>query len=138
MFMFFAVYDYKGGFDNFVGLTIVQPIWATIFSVVTIIICSIAGLPIRLNQQIKTWWQKNWFISLILIPIGLIMIFLSFTPAFLEQATTRLEGVDRIDTVPNQLLSIPGWFISSFATLHLFPPRNLLLRFESLISKLTK
>jgi hypothetical protein len=133
MFMFFALYDYKGGFDNFIGLTVFQPIWATIFSIVTIIICFIFGLPIRLNKTINSWWTHKWFIPIILLPIGLIMVFISFTPAFLEQVTTRMEGLDRTDTVPNRLLSISGWFLTAFAALHIYLPARL----KSILEKWT-
>jgi len=120
--MVFAMFDYKGGMANFIGLTFFQPITAALFSIFTIIICSIIGLPIRLNVRLKTWWSKHFYISIILATIGVISCAISLTPMFIEEITYSLEGIERTDTVPNQILSILGWFVLAFGTLHLYLP----------------
>ena len=55
MYMSFAMFDYQGGFANFVGLTLFQPILAILFSILTVIICGLVGLLTTLSlAQEKT------------------------------------------------------------------------------------
>lgn len=137
LFMVYAMFDYKGGIANFIGLTVFQPIYAIIFSGLTIGICFLVGLPIRLNNRLNTWWRKHFYISTILIFIGLGLCVTSLTPSFIEEVTYSMEGVERTDIVPNQLLSITGWFVLAIGTLHQFPPLGLLQKIEKLIAKTT-
>ena len=132
VFMVFALFDYEGGFANFVGLTLFQPIAAMVAAVLTVVFCFIVGLPIQLNKKINVWWRKHFYVSLILFFIGISFCAFSLTPQFIEEVTYRMDGMDFEDTVPNSFLSIAGWFFPSFGTLHLFPPYRLQQKFEML------
>ena len=44
-----------------------------------------------------------------------------------------MDGMDMTQTVPNQILSISGWFLVAIGTLHLYPPKIIQDKFESLI-----
>jgi len=134
VFMIFALFDYKGGVANFIGMALFQPIAALIAAGLTIIFCLIIGLPIRMNKQLNIWWRKNFYVSLILTFIGISFCAVSLVPQFMEEITYSMEGMDFEDSVPNRLLSLVGWFFLSFGTLHLFPPYELQQKLENIIS----
>lgn len=49
IYMILVLLDYQGGFDGFIGTTFFQPIIGGLISIVTIGICLLIGLPIRIN-----------------------------------------------------------------------------------------
>ena len=134
VFMVFALFDYKGGVANFVGLALFQPIAAMVAAGLTVVFCFIVGLPIRLNKRLNIWWRKHFYVSLILAFIGISFCAASIAPQFIQVITYRMDGMDFKDTVPNRFLSITGWFLLSFGTLHLFPPYGLQQKFENIVS----
>ena len=116
IYMFFALMDNDFGFDGLFGLITIQPMLAVFFSVLTIIICLIIGLPIRLIKNINYWISKHWYISIICIFIGIVLLFCSFLlkqPYYIE---------DGIIEIPNAILAGTGWFMTAFSILHFFPP----------------
>lgn len=137
LYMLYAAFDYKGGFANFVGLTIFQPLWALFFSTITTIFCFVVGLPLRLNRKIKHWWSDHFYLAILLIIVGVGFCITSLTPHFIEQTTYTMEGVDRTDYVPNQMLSISGWFMTAFGTLHIYLPARQISVLESWLSNIT-
>lgn len=120
--MIYAMFDYQGGIANFVGLTIFQPFWAILLSILTVIVCGLVGLPIRLNKRLHNWWRTNYYFSILIGFIGLIACGISLMPEFVEVVTFRMEGMNMKHTVPNQSLSISGWFLVAIGTLHVYPP----------------
>ena len=125
IYMFFAFLDNDFGIDGLFGLFIVQPIMAIILSVLTIIICLIAGLPIRLNNKLNHWWTTNFYISIIGTICGLTLLFLALLPNFNETATTVIDGQKTLKQIPNITLSCIGWLLTAFSMLHIYPPRQL-------------
>lgn len=123
LYMVFAMFEYQGGIINFVGLTLFQPVIAIILSFLTIIICGLIGLPIRLNNQLNIWWRTHFYISILLGLAGLLACIISLTPGFVEEITYRMDGIDMTQTVPNQILSITGWFLVAIGSLHTYPPK---------------
>ena len=138
LYMLFAVFDYKGGFANFVGLTLFQPIFAFLVSILTVIVCGLVGMPIRLHRGINKWWRKHFYISILFGIIGLIACAISLMPEFVEEISYRMDGMDMAQTVPNRILSISGWFLVAIGTLHTYPPKQLQDKLENLISFKTK
>ncbi len=134
LYMLFAMFDYQGGFVNFVGLTLFQPLLAILFSILTVILCGIVGLPIRLNSRLNNWWRTHFYISILVGVLGLILCAVSLTSGFIEEITYRMEGMDTTQTVQNQILSITGWFLFAMGTLHTYPPKIL----QDKLEKLTK
>lgn len=122
IYMLLAILDYQGGFDSFFGLIIVQPIIAIIVSVLTVIICFVIGLPIRLNSSVKSWWTRHFYLSILSVLIGILLIILSLLPYFSETVSIVEDEVEQIKQVPNVLLFGCGWFITAFSLLHTFPP----------------
>lgn len=133
LYMLFAMFDYQGGFANFVGLTLYQPILAIMLSILTVIVCGLVGLPIRLNNRLNTWWRTHFYISVLIGFLGLVACAISLIPGFVEEVTYRMDGMDMTQTVPNQILSISGWFLVAIGTLHTYPPKFVQDRLESLL-----
>ncbi len=131
LYMLFAMFDYRGGIANFIGLTVLQPIFAILLSVVTVIVCGLVGLPVRLNRKLNEWWRTHFYVSILIGLSGLIACAISLTPGFVEEITYSMDGSDRTHTVPNQILSITGWFLVAFGTLHVYPPKFLQNKLES-------
>ncbi|WGF94032.1 hypothetical protein [Aequorivita marisscotiae] len=134
LYMLFAMFDYQGGFANFVGLTLFQPILAILISILTVIVCGLVGLPIRLNNRLNTWWRSHFYVSILIGLLGLVACAISLMPGFIEEITYRMDGMDMTQTVPNQILSISGWFLVSIGTLHLYPPKFIQDKLESLLT----
>lgn len=116
-----AICEYKGGFDGLVGLTVFQPLWAILLSGLSVFLCILVGLPIRLSKRVNTYWSNRLVIPLSLFIIGLALLLLSFNS--FQKAYYVSEGI-RI--VPDQVLAGIGWFTAIFSLVHLFPPKSVL------------
>ncbi len=125
IYMVFALLDSDFGFDGLFGLVIFQPIIAIILSGLTIFVCLIVGLPIRLHNKLNFWWTTNFYVSIIGTVIGLTFLFLTLLPTFRETVTSDLDGVPNLKQVPNSIFSHIGWLLTTFSILHTYPPRQL-------------
>jgi uncharacterized protein YacL len=135
IYLLFALLDNDWGFDGLFGLLIIQPIAAIIFSILTIFICLIIGLPIRLNKNLNHWWIKNFYFSIIGVVLGLILLFLALLPIFEETIKIEINGQPTLKQIPNTFFSIIGWFLTAFSILHTYPPQKLTENIKSFISK---
>ena len=131
IYMFFALFDNEFGIDGLFGLFIIQPIIAIVLSTLTIIVCLLLGLPIRLNKKINHWWTTNFYISIIGIFCGLIILFMALLPNFKETVTIIIDKQETLKQIQNSTLSYIGWFLTAFSFLHFFPPRQLTKRIEN-------
>jgi len=131
----FAMFDYQGGITNFVGLTLFQPIFAILMSILTVIVCGLVGLPIRLNSKLNTWWRTHFYVSILIGVLVLVACVISLMPGFVEEITYRMDGINMTQTVPNQILSISGCFLVAIGTLHAYPPKGLQDKLEKLFNK---
>lgn len=131
IYMIFALLDNDFGFDGLFGLFTVQPIIAIIFSGLTIFICLILGLPIRLNNKLNYWWTTHFYVSIIGTVFGLTFLFLALLPTFRETVTTDLDGQQTLKQVPNTAFAIIGWFVTAFSLIHIYPPLRLTNLFKS-------
>jgi hypothetical protein len=77
IYMVFALLDNDFGVDGLFGLIIFQPIMAVIISGATILVCLIAGLPIRMNNKLNYFWTTNFHIAIIGTIRGLTLLFLA-------------------------------------------------------------
>ena len=127
LFMIFALLDYRGGIEGLIGILIFQPIMAIVFSLLTIFICVIIGLPLRLHRRLNIWWRTKFYISLVLVIIGLTMCIVSFMPSMIEEIEYNQDGIIQFVTVPNMYLVSIGWFMLAFGILHSFLPYKLQL-----------
>lgn len=138
IYMVFAFLDSNFGFDGLFGLVIFQPILAVILSGLTIFVCLILGLPIRLNNKLNYWWTTNFYIPIIGTTIGLTFLFLALLPPFNETVTYDLDGELTLKQIPNSILSITGWLLTAFSILHIYPPRQLTERAKDFFQKAFK
>ncbi len=133
IYMFFALLDNDFGFDGILGLMFFQPIIAFLLSGLTILICLIIGLPIRLYSKLNSWWTKNFYISIIGVIIGLMMILLALLPAFNETVTYNLNEQPTSKQIPNLTLSCIGWLLTAFSILHSYTPPLLIKKIKNII-----
>lgn len=133
--MFFALLDSDFGFDGLLGLFVFQPIFALILSGLTIFVCLIAGLPIRLNSKLNYWWTTNFYTAIIGTVFGLTFLFLALLPTFRETVTYDLDGQPTLKQIPNSVLSISGWFLTAFSLLHIYPPRQLTEKVKTIFQR---
>lgn len=131
IYMVFAIHDSDFGFDGLVGLIVFQPVVAIMLSTLTIIVCLIVGLPIRLNHKLNYWWTTNFYIAIIGIVCGLCLLMLALLPSFSETVTYELDGVPTLKQIPHSTLSYIGWLLTSFSMLHTYPPRQLTEKIEA-------
>ena len=133
--MIFAISDFKGGIDGVLGIAVFQPILAIIFAFLTIFICSLIGLPIRINKRLNEWWRTKFYVSIILTFIGVILSIVSFLPTFVQKTEYEINGIIEIVTIPNVFLAITGWFLIAFGILHSFPPLKLQIKITDWLNR---
>lgn len=132
VYMVYALLDSDFGFDGLFGLVIIQPIVGAILSLLTICLCSLVGLPIRLNKNLNRWWTTHFYISILGVVCGVTFLALAFLPNLQGTVATQIEGQETIKHIPDFSLAISGWFLTAFSLLHLYPPRQLSDKIKSL------
>jgi len=135
IYMIFVLLDYQGGIDSFIGTTLFQPIIGGLISMVTIGICLLIGLPIRISSRVNKWWTSRIWLSLLGILAGLSLMILSLLPSMKETITTIVEGEIIQKQIPDIGFAATGWFLTGFSLLHLFPPYNFRIWIEGMIAK---
>ncbi len=135
LYMLFALFDYTGGFPNFVGIILFQPLMAIFFSIITIFICGIFGLPIRLNRRINTFWKNHFYLAISLALLGLILCGISIHPNLVEEITWT-DCIEYKHLIPNMYLSISGWFMVGFGLFHTFIPLKIEHKIKHILTKI--
>lgn len=118
----FALMDCDWGFDGLIGLLVFQPILGAIVSSLSIGICFLVGLPVRMNRTLNSWWKKHYYIAASGSGIGLLLVVLSALPPFTGTVFTDIEEAVTPRQVPHSALLFTGWFLIAFMTLHIYPP----------------
>jgi hypothetical protein len=106
---------------NGIGFIIFQPVFGFILTALTILICFIVGLPIRLKSKVRQWWLARPLLPIFGISIGLFLLFIAFSSNLAETRQIVLNGVTVDKEVPNTAISITGWFLTGFSLLHFYP-----------------
>lgn len=133
IYMALAILDYQGGFDNFIGIALFQPVMGALISVITIAICIVIGLPLRLSDQIHEWWSARMWLALAGVVTGTSFIIISLLPSMTSIAKQSLDGEAIESTVPHAGFALAGWFLVAFSLLHLFPPAGIRKKAEQWI-----
>ena len=120
IYMIFSLMDNEGGMDGIFGMLFIQPLLAVLFSGLTVILCILVGLPLRLFSRINAWWRNRLYLQLILLATGIILLCLSVVPIFMENVTYIQDGLNSVKTIPNKAFAISGWFLTAFSILHIF------------------
>jgi len=120
LYMTMAIFDTDGGIDGLAGLFFFHPVSALLCAFVTVVICTLAGLFIRLHPRVFRWWTRFFFLDPMLIVFGFILVLLS--AGFTE--IRSIEGPEGpvAREVPNAYMFLSGWFLLAFGLMHLFPP----------------
>jgi hypothetical protein len=137
IYMLFALFDNDFGLDGLVGLFIIQPIIGLVLSTLTIIVCLITGLPVRLNKKLNHWWITNFYISIIGTVCGLTLLFMALLPNFNETVMLIIDEQETLKQIPNPTFSYTGWFLTAFSLLHIYPPRQLTEKIKKMTTKKT-
>lgn len=138
IYMVFALFDNDLGFDGLFGLFLIQPLIAIVISCMTILICLLLGLPIRINKKINYWWTTNFYVSIIGVFVGLSLFFLATLTNFRETVLVNIDGQEMIKQVPNSTLIYIGWILTTFSILHSFPPRQMIEKIKTLTQRVFK
>lgn len=106
---------------HMIGLFVVQPILAIIYSGVTVAACSLVGLPIRLNERLNRWWRAKPIIPIVGGIAGIILLLASFNYNFAETVTVEMDAEEVTKQIPNTTMMVVGWFVIAFSSLHFYP-----------------
>lgn len=104
---------------NAVGFLIFQLIFGFFLCSVTIVVCIIVGLPIRLIKEAYNWWSKKPYLIFVGVTIGIILLIVSLN--FTKTTNIKIDGNVRTTQVPNTSLATSGWFLIAFCLLHFYP-----------------
>lgn len=129
-YMLFALINYSSGIDGFIGITFIQPIFAAIVSFISIVFCFLLGLPIRLSTRIKDWWINHFYLPLIIMIVGIVLLSLSVIPFFSKEIVDFTDESEIKRMAPNLAMIISGWFLTTFSILHTYPPRKMVEKFN--------
>jgi hypothetical protein len=124
IYMVFALLDSDFGIDGIFGLLFFHPIIGILISAMTIIVCLIIGLPIRLINKINDWWIKYNYISIMGTIIGITFLILSLLPQYKETVSICIGETSAVKQIPNEMFSYIGWILTSFSILHTYPPKQ--------------
>ena len=102
-----------------IGFLIFQPVFGIVLSGLTIIACTILGLPIRLSPRLYNWWSERPFIIFIAVTVGLILLIMSLF--FTETINAVSDGEEKTKQIPNISLAVTGWVLTAFSLLHFYP-----------------
>ena len=125
IYMGLAVIESEFGFDGLVVLFVFQPIGAVIVSGLTILLCLIVGLPIRLNKKINHWWTTNFYMPIIGTVVGLSLTILAILPYNEKTIPATIDGEEVLRQIPDPTFAICGWLLTIFCILHTYLPRQL-------------
>jgi hypothetical protein len=103
------------------GFIVFQPLLGFGLTGLTVLICLIAGLPLRLITKVRQWWLTKPLLPVLGASVGLFMLLLSFHSNLTETKQVILNGETIDKEVPNTPLSITGWFLIAFCLLHFYP-----------------
>ena len=137
IYMIFVLLDYQDGIEGLLGTMLFQPLLAGLLSVVTIAVCLVVGLPIRIKGTINSWWTKNLWLPVTGLFIGVCLLILSAHPSLRETIGTTIENQSAQKEIPNLMFVTIGWLLTAFSMLHIFPTSSLRHRTENIITKYT-
>jgi cation transport ATPase len=92
------------------------------FSFLSVSICLLLGLPIRIHGGLKRWWTKSYAIPLLMIMGGLFCVALSLAPANMDRVTMPGDPNNMQKWIPDVQFTLIGWFTTIFGVLHTFMP----------------
>lgn len=105
---------------SMVGFFLFQPLYAVLLTAITLLICLVIGLPLRLHASLNNWWRSKPFIPFLGVGMGLLLLALAFYPPF-KEVTPAMDDVGIEYPQPNTACAATGWFLTAFCLLHFYP-----------------
>lgn len=88
---------------------------------ITMFATMIIGIPLHF-KKINFWWRSKPMLQLSGLLIGLIIMYVSGLPQFSIKTSFAIDGVHpQIIDLVNENISLPGWGITGFFLMHLYP-----------------
>jgi len=107
---------------------IFQPIMGAIFAAITVVLCFILGLPIRLIRSVREMWRRVWWLPLFFGAGGFVLMVMSWV----LRVTVHDPATDVDVETFQPAMALVGWLLSVFAALHFwFPLPRFLRRVQS-------
>jgi len=91
------------------------------YSVITVCIVTVVGLPLRNRLRPRAWLVQRWWIPLTGIALGLVLVALGSLRASDVTAIDATGYREYVDG-PNLPLSLLGWFMLAFCLMHTWWP----------------
>lgn len=126
LYLSFALFDPGIAHKGLLSMFFIQPPRAMLFSGITVLICTLAGLYLRLNRTAFRWWTRHFYLALLLIFFGFVCILLSGSGSFADVYVQQTASGEVRREVPDAYMFLSGWFILTFGMMHLFPPYAML------------
>lgn len=132
-YMIMGMLNFTGGVDEMFGLMIFQPIMAFVLAFITMLICGLLGLPIRIHKKLNNWWRGHFYTAPAIVLVGLVLGIFSFF--FMEQSEFEIDGMLQTVAHPNTECLVLSWFLMAFGLLHVYPPYMIQMRFVDYLEK---
>lgn len=132
LYFIYGRFTNEGGFSNHISMLFFQVIYSFIFAFVTLLVCGLFGLPIRLSKGLYEWWVRHSWVSFLIMLAGILFFFMALLPAFQSQITLENQTVKN---VPNAWLAMLGWALTGFGALHIFPSRTFMDRVNNFVNR---
>ena len=91
-----------------------------LFSLTTISVCLLIGIPLRLVPRIQNWWLSRPILQIILLATGITLLFLSTNVNFKITELVNQDGKMIEMQFSNMYISVTGLLLT-FYLLHLYP-----------------
>ena len=121
IYMLFAAMDSEFGADGLFTL-LLQLIFAVPLTLLTILLCLLVGLPIRMHKAVREWWMAHYYIPILGFVLGIVLFYISYLPQYTHTVSATIDGIAGSKSIPNPTIAITAWFITLFMLLHFFPP----------------
>lgn len=112
-------------FDGVLSL-VLQPFVGGILTLVAIAILLVVGLPLRLVPGLRRWWQRYWWLAVVMGLVAFVLMAVSWLPQFRVQL--KNPELDTLVDSFHPALGLAGWMLTIFAVLHFYPPLHWLQR----------
>lgn len=120
----FTSFEYSPDGSNYVKLNIRDTIPFLFYFIGAAIPSLIIGLFFRLNQNLKIWLRKNYWINIVCCVIGVTLCIYSLKDSNIVVDEYRMDGMDFEYWHPKYSLQVSGWFILIFSTLNMYLPER--------------
>lgn len=102
--------------------TAVTGAWVAIASsmlaAVTLVVVILLGLPLRLIPRVHDWWASHWWLPLVGLFVGAMLVALSWP--FGSVYTGSTNGFDFEQYQPHGGTLLAGWFVFAFCVVNLW------------------